>query len=121
MRYLLGITFAAILVAATGPAFAQSSVQVEKPWARETPGGATTGAVYLTINNRSSAADRLTGGSSEVADKLQIHEMKVVNGVMQMREVSGGLRVPANGTVVLKPGSYQCHADWAEEAPQGRR
>ena len=32
--------------------------------------------------------------------------MKVVNGTMQMREVAGGLQVPAKGTVVLKPGSY---------------
>jgi copper(I)-binding protein len=28
----------------------------------------------------------LLGASSDVADKLQIHEMKVVNGVMEMRE-----------------------------------
>ena len=32
--------------------------------------------------------------------------MKVENGVMQMREITGGLPVPANGSVVLKPGSY---------------
>jgi periplasmic copper chaperone A len=44
--------------------------------------------------------------SSAVADKLQIHEMKVENGVMQMREISGGLSIPAGGSVVLKPGSY---------------
>jgi hypothetical protein len=107
MRYLLKIAVAAVLVAAAAPAFAQSSsIQVEKPWTRATPAGATTGAVYLTIDNKSGAADRLTGASSDVADKLQIHEMKVVNGVMQMREVPGGLQVPAKGAVVLKPGSY---------------
>ena len=50
--------------------------------------------------------DRLTGASSDVADKLQIHEMKVENGVMQMREVSDGLSIPAGGSVVFKPGSY---------------
>jgi periplasmic copper chaperone A len=46
-------------------------------WARATPGGAKTGAVYMTLDNKSGTADRLTGASSDVADKLQIHEMKV--------------------------------------------
>ena len=32
--------------------------------------------------------------------------MKVVNGVMEMREITGGLPVPASGSVELKPGSY---------------
>ena len=67
--------------------------------------GAMTGAVYMTLDNKSGTADRLTGASSDVADKLQIHEMKVENGVMQMREVADGLAIPAGGSVVLKPGS----------------
>ena len=61
-------------------------IQVEQPWARATPAGASTGAIYLTIANEAHDADRLLGASSDVADKLQIHEMKVVNGVMEMRE-----------------------------------
>jgi len=52
------------------------------------------------------AADLLTGASSDVADKLQIHEVTVVNGVMQMRQLAGGLPIPAGGSVALKPGSY---------------
>jgi len=107
MRTLFQLAIAATLIAAAVPAFAQSSsIQVDQPWARATPGGATTGAVYMTINNKSGTADRLTGASSVVAATLQIHEMKVVNGTMKMREVPGGLSVPPNGTVVLKPGSY---------------
>jgi periplasmic copper chaperone A len=106
VRYLLRITFAATLVAATVPALAQSSIQIEQPWSRATPSGAKTAAVYMTIDNKSGTADRLTGASSDVADKLQIHEMKVENGVMQMREIAGGLPIPANGSAVLKPGGY---------------
>jgi copper(I)-binding protein len=92
------------------PALAQgtgnTSITVEQPWSRATPGGAKTGAVYMTLDNKSGTADRLTGVSSDVADKLQIHEMKVENGVMKMREVAGGLSIPAGGSVALKPGSY---------------
>jgi periplasmic copper chaperone A len=107
MRTLLTFAATTLLIVVASFAFAQStSIRVEQPWARATPTGASTGAVYLTIANESHDADRLLGASSDVADKLQIHEMKVVNGVMEMREVIGGLSVPAKGSVVLKPGSY---------------
>lgn len=110
MRTFSKLVFAAVLIGFAAPAFAQgagsTSITVEQPWSRATPAGAKTGAVYMTIDNKSGTADRLTGASSDVADKLQIHEMKVENGVMQMREMSDGLSVPGNGSVVLKPGSY---------------
>ena len=107
MRVLLHIVAMALLIATSSFAFAQgASIQVEQPWSRATPGGASTGAVYLTVTNKSHNADRLLGASSDVADKSQIHEMKVVNGIMEMREVSGGVPVPAGGSVILKPGSY---------------
>jgi len=104
------LAVAAMLIGFVAPALAEgtgnTSITIEQPWARATPSGATTGAAYMTIDNKSATADRLTGVSSAVADKLQIHEMKVENGVMQMREISGGLSIPAGGSVVLKPGSY---------------
>jgi copper(I)-binding protein len=110
MRTLSRLALAALLVGFVAPALAQgtgnTSITVEQPWSRATPMGAKTGAVYMTLNNKSGTPDRLTGASSDVADKLQIHEMKVENGVMQMREIPGGLPIPAGGSVVLKPGSY---------------
>jgi len=110
MRTLSKLALAALLIGFVGPVFAQGTgntpITVELPWSRATPNGAMTGAVYMTLDNKSGTADRLTGASSDVADKLQIHEMKVENGVMQMREVADGLPIPAGGSVVLKPGSH---------------
>jgi periplasmic copper chaperone A len=110
MRTLSKLALAALLTGFVVPALAQgasnTSITVEQPWARATPSGAKTGAIYMTLDNKSGTADRLTGASSDVAEKLQIHEMRVENGVMQMREISGGLPIPADGSVVLKPGSY---------------
>ena len=95
MRVLLHVVTVALLIAATSFAFAQgASIQVEQPWSRATPTGASTGAVYLTITNKLHDTDRLLGASSDIADKLQIQEMKVVDGTMEMREVSGGLAAP---------------------------
>jgi copper(I)-binding protein len=109
MRSISRFAAVSVMVAVAFPAFAQgtgTSIAVEQPWARATPAGAKTGAVYMTLDNKTGSADRLTGASSDVADKLQIHEMKVVNGVMQMRQVADGLPIPASGSVALKPGSY---------------
>ena len=107
MRYFLKSAFAAALVVAALPAFAQDTkITVEAPYARPTPAGAMTGAAYMMIDNKTSAADRLIGASSDIAAKAQVHEMSMDNGVMKMRELTEGLAVPAGGSVALKPGSY---------------
>jgi periplasmic copper chaperone A len=109
MRNPSKLFFIAALVAVASPVFAQGttpSVSVGQPYARATPAGAATGAVYMTLVNKAKTADRLTAASSDIADRLQIHEMAVVNGVMQMRQLENGLPIPAGGSVVLKPGGF---------------
>jgi periplasmic copper chaperone A len=110
MRFSSKLALTAVLIAVAPAAFAQggtaSTIAVEQPWARATPAGAITGAAYMTLANKSQTADRLTAASSDVAAKVQIHEMAVVNGIMQMRPLADGLAVPAGGSVTLKPGGY---------------
>jgi periplasmic copper chaperone A len=110
MRSLFKLALLAALLTGAPAAFAQgngtSTIAVEQPWARATPAGALTGVVYMTLDNKTNAADRLTGVSSNVAAQVQIHEMAVVDGVMQMRQVTGGLPIPAGRSVLLKPGNY---------------
>jgi len=75
-------------------------------WARATPGGAKVGGAYMTITNKGSAVDRLTGGSADIAGKVEIHEMTTVNGVMKMRPLEKGLAIDPGKTVKLAPGGY---------------
>jgi hypothetical protein len=86
--------------------FAAGDISIEKAWSRATPKGASVGAGYLTIHNKGAAPDKLTGGSSDVASDVQVHEMSMKNGVMTMRRLTDGLTVPANGSVTLAPSSY---------------
>jgi periplasmic copper chaperone A len=110
MRTFSRLAFmAALIAAATTAACAQAtktSIVVADPYARATPAGAMSGAVYMTLDNKTNAADRLISASSNVAAQVQIHEMSMVNGVMQMRQLADGLPVPAGESVVLKPGGY---------------
>src|SRR5665647_1480209 len=79
---------------------------ITQAWIRATPGGATIGGGYLTIENKGSTPDRLIGGSAEVAGKVEVHEMTMNNGVMTMRPLDKGLAIEPGKTVKLAPGGY---------------
>ncbi len=53
----------------------------------------------------SSANVRLIAAQSSIARSVELHEMKMDNNVMKMREISG-LDLVAGKTLELKPGSY---------------
>jgi hypothetical protein len=79
---------------------------ITRAWARATPGGAKVGGAYLTIENKGATADRLTGGSADIAGKVEVHEMATKNGVMTMRPLDSGLTIDPGKTVKLAPGGY---------------
>jgi copper(I)-binding protein len=81
-------------------------LKISAAWARATPKGASIGGGYLTITNTGAIPDRLTGGSTTISGKLELHEMSMSNGVMKMRPVTGGLEIKPNETVTFKPGGY---------------
>jgi copper(I)-binding protein len=83
------------------------SIVIDHPWSRQTPEGAKVAGGFLTLTNNGAAADRLVGVTSSISMRGEIHEMAVDDkGVMTMREVEGGIEIPAGGTVELKPGSF---------------
>jgi periplasmic copper chaperone A len=106
MKFLHKFAAAALFLAAAPAAAQTGAIRIEHPWSRATPAGATAGVAYMTIENGSNAEDRLTGASSNVAAATEIHEMKTADGIMKMRAVTGGLAVPAHGSVALAPGGY---------------
>lgn len=87
-------------------ATAAGPIDVEAAWMRQPPPGADVAGAYLTIRNDGDEADRLLGGSVAFAERFEVHEMAMDQGMMQMREVEGGLEIPAGGTVELAPGGY---------------
>jgi hypothetical protein len=77
---------------------------ISQPWARATPGGAKIGGGYIAIENKGASPDRLIGGSADIADKVQLHEMTTVNGVMKMRPLEEGVTIEPGKTIKLAPG-----------------
>lgn len=65
-----------------------------------------TGAAYMHIANGGDIADRLISAATKVARIVEIHEMKLVDGVMKMSRLNDGLEIPAKGEAKLEPGGY---------------
>ena len=104
------LAFLTLAIVCAGPASAQQvkigDLVLDHAWARATPGGAKVGGGYLTIENKGATSDKLIGGSSTIAGKVEVHEMAMNNNVMTMRPLKDGLAIPPGQSVTLKPGGY---------------
>lgn len=77
-------------------------------WVRATTGTedpSMTGA-FMTIDNEGDRQVTLTGASSPVAGKVELHEMVMQDGAKVMREMTGGLEIPAGRGQMLMPGGH---------------
>lgn len=82
------------------------SLEIATPWTRATPATAKSGGGFMTITNKGTTTDRLIAARSPASMKVEVHEMKMDGSIMRMREVEGGLEIPAGATVTLKPGGF---------------
>lgn len=101
-------------VAGTGSSMAQSTPQAGMSDAMTQTASATGAqmdgpvtAAYMTIVNKGGQADKLIAVTSSAAGVSEVHETKDMGGgMLGMQPVQGGLEIPANGSVSLKPGGY---------------
>jgi copper(I)-binding protein len=77
---------------------------VADAWVRSNPNG--MGAAYLTITMPDT--DRLIAAevSPSIAGRVEVHEVVDDEGRMLMREVVGGIPLPAGQAVELRPGGF---------------
>ena len=73
---------------------------------RATVGSMPSSAAYLSITNHGAMDDRLLAVESSLARKTELHTMEVTNGVMKMRQIDGGIAIPAGKTIQLAPGRF---------------
>lgn len=100
-KYLVALMAAGLFSTASA-----AGVQINDGWARATVEGMKMSGAFMKIQNDEAKQDFLIGGSSPVADRVEVHTHVNDNGVMRMREVKGGVPLAANGVTELKPGSY---------------
>jgi periplasmic copper chaperone A len=93
--------WAALLLLPCASAFAQ--VQIENAWTRATPPGGTVAAGYMTIKNLAASPDRLVGGTSPLARRVETHVHIKDGDIVRMRQTKG-YELPAKRSLELKPG-----------------
>ena len=82
---------------------AQAQVKVDDPWVRATVAPQKVTGAFMQLT--AAKPMKVVAVSSPVAAAVEIHEMKMEDGVMKMRAVDA-LPLPAGQAVALKPGSY---------------
>lgn len=97
MSAIFGLT---LLIAASVHA---QEVSVKDAWIRGTVQGQNATGAFMELTGKSNA--RLIGAASPAAKNVEVHNMKVENGVMKMFPVDG-IDLPAGKPVKLAPGGY---------------
>ncbi len=93
-------TLVAAALLAAGPAFAG---EITVTGAYASSANPRSGAAFMQIAN-AGAADRLIEAKGDVARRIELHTHVIEDGVARMREVEGGVEIPAGGMVMLERG-----------------
>jgi periplasmic copper chaperone A len=80
---------------------AEPSLKIFDVWAKTTVPGASVSAAYMHI--KSGKPLKLVKAESPLTPTVEIHAMKMKDGVMEMKAVEA-IDIPANKLVDLKPG-----------------
>ncbi len=105
MRFLAAVLFVALAACGApreAPTQGSETLRVENAWAAPTPGGVDVSAGYLTLVNGTASEDALVAVSSPRAERVEVHEMTMQGGVMQMR-AAARLAIPAGESIELAP------------------
>lgn len=79
------------------------SLHIDHAHARPTVPGQSSGAAYLSIENKGSSSDKLLTISSPIAQSAEVHNTVMDGNIMRMREVSE-LELQPSAHVVMAPG-----------------
>ncbi len=87
----------------TGVHADSSQVEFKDGWIKQLPPVVPMRAGYVLIENNAKQDAKLIALQSDAFDRVELHETKMVDGMMKMMELDG-LVIPAQSRVELKPG-----------------
>jgi copper(I)-binding protein/cytochrome oxidase Cu insertion factor (SCO1/SenC/PrrC family) len=80
-------------------------VGIMSAWVRETDAAAKANAGYMTLLNVADEDVTLVNIESEAFEKIEMHQMATVDGLMKMRQVTERV-IPAKGQARFAPGGW---------------
>ena len=104
-RLLLFCLGSIMAITANAHGFELGDLFVRHPYATPSLAGSQNGAVYFKgIKNAGKEADQLLSAKTQVAEKVEIHEMTMDGDIMKMRPLSS-IDIPAGGEVSIAKGN----------------
>jgi copper(I)-binding protein len=82
-----------------------NSIIIENAYVRATPPHTKNSAAFMVIHNSLNKEIKLVSASSEIAQRVELHEHIHEDGMMKMRQVEA-IRIQSEQEVALKPGGY---------------
>jgi len=82
---------------------AEDAVVARGAWVRVPAPSKNETALYMELENHTSQKRAVVSASSDAAEKVELHEMKMEGKMMRMSPVSR-IDIPTNGRASLKPG-----------------
>ena len=104
MKGVFNVSISVVLMFISAVCYANNLI-VENGYARETIPGTTVSAAYFSIYNESEMPMFLTHVSSSRSEKVELHEHTMLNGMMQMRQVSE-IKIGAKTKTKLQPSGH---------------
>ncbi len=85
------------------PLSAQPQLAVHGAWVRALPPTQSSTAAYLTLHNQGDTAYTVVSGSSPIAESVEIHTTREIDGMLRMQQLPQLTVAPAS-TSELRPG-----------------
>ncbi|MEM7023981.1 MAG: copper chaperone PCu(A)C [Pseudomonadota bacterium] len=79
------------------------NLMIHEPWARASLGQTPNSAAYMVLEIMGEEPDRLLGGSTPMAGKVELHTHMIEDGVAKMRPVEV-IEIQPGEPTVLEPG-----------------
>jgi periplasmic copper chaperone A len=95
--FLLSGMFLAVTLAAD-----DAAIVARDGWLRQPSESMTEAAIYVVIENHTAQRRSIVSGTSEIANKVEMHEMKMDHMLMRMTPVRK-VDIPAHGKATFEP------------------
>ena len=103
MKRRILLTALPFVILGRAKAQGQQTLKAEQGWSRPSLARIGTAVVYLRLRNEGSTPVRVVGGSTAVAEGVEIHESMIENNIARMRPRSDGVVLPPGDTVRFEP------------------
>ena len=81
-----------------------TGITARDAWIRATLPDAPVAGAFLTLVNGTGGSDHLVAASTDAAERVEIHETRMEDGIMKMRQLGDGIALAAGETVSMAPG-----------------